>query len=397
MGRKLVICCDGTNNSVVGGTTNVLRLFGSLVRDEGQLIFYDSGVGTLTDPTRFTPVGRWLSRHVDMAIGHSLGRSVCAAYRFLCQNWQPGDEVYLFGFSRGAYAVRALAGMVHFLGLLRPEHDSLNALAWNVYADENRDLAESELFAGGHRFAKHFSRPERQIPIHFLGVWDTVSSFGWIWDVRSLPYSSKCPNVRHVRHAAAIDETRAFFPLQAFRRDSIAAGEPHEDSADEEEKPSAPVRAPLPHVGGTFREVWFAGVHSDIGGGYGEPESGLAKISLEWMFREAEQAGLRVDPEERDACLGRIKGKRKAATDPLAMLHDSSRGPWPPLEFVPRKRWDSDRGKKRWYAPNLFRARPIPSTAVIHPSVKQRMDAKPEYRPKNLPSSPTYGDLAGPL
>lgn len=384
MGRNLVICCDGTNNSVVGGTTNVLRLFGSLLRDPDQLAFYDSGVGTLTDPTRVTPLGRWFSRQVDMAVGNSLGRSVCAAYRFLCQHWQEGDEVYLFGFSRGAYAARALAGLVEFLGLLRPELDSLNSLAWNVYADENRNLSESELFAGGNRFAKHFSRADaRRIPIHFLGAWDTVSSFGWIWDVRSLPYSSSCRNVRHVRHAAAIDETRAFFPLQAFRRgsDAPAAGEESE-TADS---------------GRTFREVWFAGVHSDIGGGYPEPESGLAKISLEWMYREAEQAGLRVDPHERDVSLGLIKGERKTAPDPAGMLHDSSRGLWPFLEFVPKKRWDSKLDAKRWYAPNLFRRRPIPEGAAIHPSVKLRMDAKPGYRPANLPPQPNYTDLGRPL
>jgi uncharacterized protein (DUF2235 family) len=125
-------------------------------------------------------------RKIDMAIGYSLRDNFCKSYRFLVRNYVPGDQVFLFGFSRGAYTVRALAGAIHRQGLVRPELESLAEYAWAAYSNDMHDLDERAMFRADARFAKYFSL-DHDIRIHFVGVFDTVSSFGWIWDYRTLP------------------------------------------------------------------------------------------------------------------------------------------------------------------------------------------------------------------
>ena len=109
MARNLVVCCDGTNNEVAGDATNVLRLYRMLVRDEQQVVLYDGGIGTIPNPDRITRYGRQISLYVDGAMGRTLQRHFLNAYRFLVRHYQPGDHIWLFGFSRGAYTVRAVA------------------------------------------------------------------------------------------------------------------------------------------------------------------------------------------------------------------------------------------------------------------------------------------------
>ncbi len=186
MVKNIVICIDGTSSDVICDSTNVLRLFRCLLRSEHQTVYYDSGVGTVTDPSKITWISKTISRKLDSAIGHSVRDNVCRAYQFLVRAYEPGDRIYLFGFSRGAYAVRALAGMVHFLGLVQPELTGLDRLAWTVYADDHQNLPISKRFEAGHRFKRSFTRPE-PVRIHFVGVWETVSAFGWMWNCAPFP------------------------------------------------------------------------------------------------------------------------------------------------------------------------------------------------------------------
>lgn len=359
MPKNIVLCCDGTYQDITCESTNVLRLFRSLERSESQLTYYDAGVGTLSDPTSMTRFFRVMRRNIDAAIGHSVRDNACRAYRFLAKHYQEGDRIYLFGFSRGAYTVRALAGMISFLGLLPPELTGLDRLGWKVYADENDELHARKRFASGNRFKSSFARPEA-VRVHMVGGWDTVSAFGWFWQLRTVPYTANNAMIDHVRHAMAIDERRAAFQPNCFRP-----------------------RDPTQHK--SFRELWFAGSHGDVGGGYGDEEGGLAKISLQWMIDEATQEGCLFDTTQVAHFLGRMG--RPSEPDYMSPVHNSTRGFWHWLEWLPRRQWDhtSDPEALRWFAPNLYRPRTIPEGASLHASVVQKLEHDKSYRPNNLP------------
>jgi uncharacterized protein (DUF2235 family) len=190
---------------------------------------------------------------------------------------------------------------------------------------------------------------------HFLGLWDTVSSVGWILDPvglkpGSLPFTKDLKQVNKVRHAVSIDERRAF-----FRQNLVDKGEDRD-----------------------VKEVWFPGVHSDVGGSYPEAESGLSKISLRWMMREAEAAGLLIEP----SIIADVIGRNRQYVMPLAgaMAHNSLTVLWWLAEFWPksrRRRTASQSGDRRLKLPgiprmNLFRRRTIPEAACLHESVETR-------------------------
>ena len=164
---------------------------------------------------------------------------------------------------------RALAGLIHMCGLLQKGSENLIPYALKLYRQEKPDREE---LCGG--FKTTFSR---SCPIHFIGVWDTVSSVGWILDPVKMPHTANNPSLKVIRHAVSIDERRCF-----FRQNVFDAEHPQHD----------------------FKEVWFAGVHSDVGGGYPESESNLAKITLQWMARESAGAGMLFDQVELVKILG---------------------------------------------------------------------------------------------
>jgi uncharacterized protein (DUF2235 family) len=353
--RNIVVCCDGTDDEVASDETNVLRLFRMLERDQRQIGYYDSGVGTLADPAAISALRKYLSRQLDAAIGLRVRDNVIAAYRFLAQTYQTGDRIYLFGFSRGAYTVRAVAGLIHFLGLVRPEHENLAPLAWGVYADEGNVYQVSQRFAGGNRFNRCFGVVPKP-PIHFIGAWDTVSSFGWIWDFLTLPYTASNLSITHFRHAMAIDERRACFPANRF--------------------------FPKPEQEAHCKQVWFAGVHSDVGGGYPEKVATLAKVPLAWMVREAEALGLLINDVQRQYLMD---SKDKPPPDPCGPIHESLTGfLWRLLEWVPRRSWNEQAKGMRWQGPHLGRRRFIEPGSRVHVSVTERMK-RLNYAPANLP------------
>jgi uncharacterized protein (DUF2235 family) len=175
----------------------------------------------------------------------------------------------------------------------------------------------------------------------FVGVWDTVSSVGWIDNPLKLPYITNNPDIQIGRHVIAIDERRAFFRSHLWRP-------PKDLQLDQGLK--------------DLMQVWFPGVHCDVGGGYVERESGLSKLALEWMLNEATKFGLLVDHGKVEEMLGRIPGSPYAAPDADAAVHESLNGAWAIAEFVLKKHynWAAGRDERRM---NLFRRRTIPEKA----------------------------------
>jgi uncharacterized protein (DUF2235 family) len=271
--------------------------------------------------------------------------------------------VYLFGFSRGAYTVRALAGVLYMYGLLCPGNDGLIPYVTRMFAQHSRNRGGmTETFNVADNFKQTFSR---DCPLHFVGIWDTVSSIGWVWDPVVLPYSARNPKIRIGRHAVSIDERRCYF------RDNLW-GKPYAEQ--------------------DIKQVWFAGVHSDVGGSYPEAESGLSKITLEWMLVEATAAGLAVDPYRANVVLGRQPAPEPwmphyVEPNAMAAMHESLRGAWWILEFLPHRYVDKISGAPvvRWRIP-LGSRRTIPNGSMIHDSVLirgegDRLPAQREIEP----------------
>ncbi len=271
---KLVVCCDGTWNDSAD-RTHIVRIAEAAgrLRDPAVKVFYDKGVGT---DTGFILRGG--------AVGRGLSRNIRQAYGWLVENWQPVDQIFMFGFSRGAYTVRSLGGFLGFAGLLRREdtgpvndrgENPLIEAAYEAYRMCRRDPKMAADFR-----ARAAYRQRREPKIRLLGVFDTVGALGvpvhWLQSiVDRLPFfnvefhdTELGSKVEIACQALAIDERRGPF------------------------QPTLWTGAAKP--GQTIRQVWFAGVHSDVGGGY--PEKGLAELPLAWMLNEASTAGLDLRP-----------------------------------------------------------------------------------------------------
>jgi uncharacterized protein (DUF2235 family) len=358
MSRNIVICCDGTSNEFGTENTSVVRLAQSLQRDPAlQRLYYDPGVGTLEEPGSVTAVGKWFSRVVQMAFGIGINQNVMEAYTYLMDFWEPGDKVYLFGFSRGAYTVRVLAGMLHALGLLPKGNYNLVPYMMRLYKSIRPTCFKSKnrranYFKLCNEFRQTFARisgPGRRFAIHFLGVWDTVSSYGWIYSPTTFPFTERNPSITVIRHAISIDERRAF-----FRQNRM---EPEPASQD-------------------FKQYWFAGVHADVGGAYPEKEGDAWKAPFEWMIREASHVGLRVDEKR----LGKLFGNAVPPALPFAkQLHNSLRWYWWWAEFLPKYNYYSW-CRLRW---NLFRRRAILAGEDIHRSAVMQVQ-EGQYKPGNF-------------
>lgn len=373
--RNLIVLCDGTSNQVEGDLSNVLKLYRMAEQSSAQRIFYDPGVGTIGSDTSWSRLRHKVASALSMATGAGLDDNIVDAYRFLCDTYRIGDRVFLFGFSRGAYTVRALAGMIYLLGLIRPDQINLSGFALNAYkhAAERGDLHVAWDFA---RVVK-----SRSVPIHFLGVWDTVASMivprpdrFYIPSLRMLPYTRLNPSVRTFRHAMAIDERRRMFRLNRWVEGQAFVELPFVEP---------PVSVPQDCV-----QMWFAGNHSDVGGGYPEGVSGLSKYPLEWMVREAEGCGLRIDEQTFQHLVhGKDqRGSRHTYVPPNAMapLHDALTGGWWILEWLPKRaKWRETRKSSLlgFYLPRGERRR-FSEGALLAPSVLAREKADSNYRPR---------------
>jgi hypothetical protein len=294
-GRNIVLCCDGTSNEFCKNNTNVVKLFEMLDRDPNkrQLSFYDPGVGTFSAKGALLPITKRITRWLGLAFGMGLVDNLEDGYTYLMNHWKPGDNIYIFGFSRGAYTARAIAAMVHKVGLLEPGNEHFVPYASKIF----RTTKDPKVY---QEFKHTFGRPCK---VRFLGLWDTVKSLGWIWSRTTWPFTMNNDDVDIVRHAVAIDEKRAFFRQNLWGRGGSKQ---------------------------SIKQVWFAGAHSDVGGSYPERESGLSQIALGWMVREAERAGLLTDATAKAAILA------PRTLNPQDTIHNSLKWYWWPAEFFPK-------------------------------------------------------------
>jgi hypothetical protein len=247
-------------------------------------------------------------------------------------------------------------------GLLYSGNESLVPYILRMFARRTRQQGNIQhTFDVAHGFKETFSR---DCLIHMVGVWDTVSSVGWIYDPVVLPYTARNPIMQIGRHAISIDERRCFFQNNLWGQPFLPGD-------------------PQYRVDQDIKQVWFAGVHSDVGGSYPEVESGLSKIALEWMLAEASQAGLLIDQRKAALILGRSGGPY-APPDPAACQHESLRGPWWIVEILPHRYYNFDTGKYSYRIP-MGAHRTIPEGSVLHQTVLDRMKLIAQYLPPNLP------------
>jgi uncharacterized protein (DUF2235 family) len=359
MGKNLVICCDGTNNEFGPNNTNIVRLVQALHRHPGeQTLFYDPGVGTLPEPGAIGALAKKISEIPGLAFGAGLTDKVQMAYTYLMDYWEPGDRVFLFGFSRGAYTVRVLAGMLHSVGLLARGGYNLVPYATRLYKSIRGAKESSRYFDLCAKFRWTFARPvpgddedERHFPIDFMGLWDTVSSVGWVWDPPKFPYTTCNPSVKVIRHAVSIDERRWFFRQNLVAREA---------------------------KGQDIKEYWFPGVHSDVGGGY-EEEDPIWRCSFDWILSEATTCGLQINATRLAAVLKSTADKGEPWR---GATHESLRGLWWLAEFFPKLR-------RRPGSPTLVPAFGLGRRRRIHPGAKIHQSALSRLRASELKYDPS--------
>ncbi|KJH70274.1 DUF2235 domain-containing protein [Aliterella atlantica] len=329
--KRLVVCCDGTWQKLSSSyPTNVVKIAQAVkpVCNDGtpQIAFYDEGLGA----------GDELDKLVGGAFGWGIDQNIQDAYRFLCLNYNEGDEIYLFGFSRGAYTVRSLAGMIYCSGLLSRPNIRSAPEAYRIYRD--RDIKPSHPEAQGFRAACG-----ERVPITLLGCWDTVGSLGVPDQIPLLPvddwFNAKykfhdttlSSIVQKALHAVAIDELRKVFDVTPMQKS------PKFDAQ-------------------VVRQVWFPGEHGCVGGGTKE-QRGLSDAALQWMMNEIGNLGLGLEFEPNNVEDG-------IQTDPTINF-DNQPG------FI--------------YQVTGTEPREITgSFGDLHESVKTRWQARVDYRPENL-------------
>ncbi len=336
--KNIVICCDGTGNQYGEKNTNVVKLFEALLKDkkQEQVVFYDPGVGTFSEKAFIFASLRWFGRLMGGAFGIGLQKNVEDAYAYLMDCYEDGDKVFLFGFSRGAHTVRRLATMLDACGLLQRSSHNMIPYASRMYLNKKArstflsDNPSKKVIDG---FRDAYCRP---CPVHFIGVWDTVSALS---KLRPRPRLDGIlsKNIRHAYHAVSIDERRLKFPPNLWNEEKIDLGQQ------------------------TVVQVWFAGVHSDVGGGYYDKDKKgkLSNIVLSWMLKKSVDKDLKVSKEI----------VNKLAEDPLENIYAKQHESW-----------------SRWWRLLPYKRREIPRGAMVHKSVKQRMAA--ETLPHNKPYKP---------
>lgn len=373
MARNIGIFSDGTGQA--GGAnpinwTNVYRLFMATREADGagQICFYDPGLGANPDEGEIRGPFRRFKDLLAEATGYGITDNIIDCYAALLCAHRPGDRIFLFGFSRGAYTVRSLGGVLALCGVPGGfaqvtrwdgfsdaiKAEEVRALAASAVKDVYmiRDAAARAEAAAAFR-ERHGTQPA---PPFFVGVWDTVRALG-LPGIGSLPGRHKFHDailnrqVAHGRHVLAIDENRQVFAPELW---------------DEREAPP-----------GQIRQAWFAGVHTDIGGGYGL-KMGLSDLSLGWMIVEAQAIPhpLIVEP-------GLIAELRP---DALGRQHDERKTSWLP--------WSE--GTREGFVPHGFQPQPARMADAVEPRL--RATAVPilqemlPYRPRALAGYPTFAD-----
>jgi len=403
--KNIVLFSDGTGNSSAKlFKTNVWRLYqavdvaGPAATDPIQLVKYDDGVGTST----FKPLAL-----LGGAFGVGLKRNVLELYQFVCRTYSPNDRIYAFGFSRGAFTIRVLIGLITTVGIIdagtmsQSDLDDLSGDAYrkfrrhfrlagdrrlpglthgrvnrtDLFVTPLRNLRDAWIARGRRKRNGKMLSEDLPIPdITFVGVWDTVAAYGspiaevtkgidrWVWPL-SMPNYALSDRVNCARHALALDDERdTFHPL--------LWDEVHESELVRDEKVSE----------SRMRQVWFAGMHSDVGGGY--PDESLAYVSLAWIAREAVNAGLRL----RAGALEEFETR----ANPLGPMHDSRAGIGAYYRYQPRKiaaRLATPDPSTRILQDPDFNGRGLLTEVRIHESVLRRIESGTEgYAPIVLPA-----------
>lgn len=388
MSRKIVVCLDGTGNEIEKNESNVLRLYKCLNRTEDQLVYYHPGVGTL-DTRPFSRIFLTKPKQVlGLIAGLGLETNVLRAYQFLCENYREGDRLYFFGYSRGAYTARALAGFINDFGLVSPQEFHLIAPVFRAWRKITSDDPR-EKHAKLRMFEKAFQM--RHPSIRFLGLWDTVSSLirirpgkGTIVQFGTHSSVDENPSVEAVRHVLAIDETRRFFRHQFWTEGQSYYGNRFKT------KKNPPAQ--------DVKQVWFAGTHTDVAGSLNEPEAGLSKITMQWMRKELDDLSVDGLDFRRITYNRYVLGKEDKVTkkmnleiskpDTSAPLHSQMKNGWFVFEGFPRlrrrSRWPNQRHFLGYYLP-FGQRRFIPENSEIHSSALERRDnPSNNYDPRNL-------------
>ncbi|MBD1826770.1 DUF2235 domain-containing protein [Microcoleus vaginatus GB1-A2] len=269
--KRLIVCCDGTwqqlNSSYPSNVIKLAQAVKSTASDGvPQIVFYDEGIGSDSN------------KILGGATGLGIDRNIQDAYRFLSLNYERGDEIYLFGFSRGAYTVRSLAGMIHCSGLLDRPHITRASQAYELY--RNRDIKPKDKIAANYR-EEYGKDNGKRVPITLLGCFDTVGALG----IPTLPAFKKYheqlnkryrfhdttlnKSIQNALHAVAIDEIREIFDVTLMKKDPDAENQ-------------------------RVIQVWFPGEHGCVGGGT-EEYSGLSDAALQWMIDSTRKLGLGLE------------------------------------------------------------------------------------------------------
>jgi len=343
--KRIVLCLDGTWNQVSDPrkVTNVVRLAQAVrpLAADGtpQVVYYNSGVGT----------GDALDKLLGGVVGRGLRANVKRAYAFLSLNYEPGDEIYVFGFSRGAYTARAVAGVVCASGILRKEHFDNFEVAWNFYRQP-----PTARRTGGTKAVAAYRQNERKLHtaarVRCVGVWDTVGSYGvpagiglgafaryftsWMRGFHDRQISDQ---VDIGLHAMALDECRRPFAPTFWT--------------------APPAKPPKAHV----EQVWFAGVHSNVGGGY--EDARLADVALNWMIA-------------RVMALGREKFQSTLDFD-TAFLKDRTTPSWQGTQYRSERRWPISRlfpYRRQVFGGPAAKTGEVPINERIHWSVQSRLE-----------------------
>ena len=338
--KRIITCSDGTWNKIETDVpTNVLKMYNSICdrgkdlatkQDVIQVKAYDEGVGS-----GYT----WTDRILGGATGAGLDKNIKDMYTFIALNYEPGDEIYLFGFSRGAYTARSLAGFIRNCGLLKPGYLYLVPDAYRLYRDRNNyTTPESDMMKA---WRKNYCF-ESTTYIKFVGVWDTVGSLGIPLPLHKMQNLHKykfhdvklSSTIQYAYHALAIDERRKLFAPTLWEISETAK----KDETNWQ----------------TVEQRWFAGVHSNIGGGY--KDCGLSDVALDWIIRKAQMVGLcYFDPPKISVKKDVINGTLTNSYTPLY-----------------------------WFWRPYTRTISAKDNQVVDDSVWERMAGNPNYRPKNL-------------
>ena len=410
--RHIVICCDGTGNEISENISNVLKLYRTLRKTEkthpNQLVFYDPGVGTLERPDPFKELRQDIQLVIGLAFGYGLDDNVLGAYQFIVDNHREGDDIYLFGFSRGAYTVRVLAALIHKIGLISRPQNNLAGSGLTAYKQfSTDDVVPDQQEDPAAQYARILS--VKWPTIKFVGVWDTVASVivpRWDrinplklqfspWSLEELAFVRENPSIEIFRQAISIDERRRMFRPQPWDAGKFR---PHRYAPESTWTDQDSV------------QVWFAGVHSDVGGGYPEKQSALSKYPLLWMIEEAVKHGLKVDRRTVNQ-LGWGRKRKGSPFDyvapgflpdpaiPNSSPHDSMNAGWRVLEVIPKKdkykEWPKRKSMFGYYIP-CSEPRLIPEGALIHQSVLDKIAQDNSYKPVNMPKQYTAVPLQTP-